>query len=192
MYDFLGWTNNKVGNGYEKMPTKQPLQSKGGIGMINSALPVPGEMKADFKGLAMQLCLDFEFLMSICPLSYHIEAVYFLGCSLTIFFPEPSQLPIHLLPCLKFVENSNFHCSTAMIPQSPKEAHPGMATYNDEKERVEFSSSSDEKKQSVPEGDQPAMHEHEYLTGIKLILVLASATVASFLMLLDMTIIATV
>ncbi len=54
------------------------------------------------------------------------------------------------------------------------------------------SSSTIEKNGSTQEGTLPFTAEYEYVKGIKLILVLASATLATFLMMLDMTIIATV
>ncbi|KAN0116823.1 efflux pump [Hyaloscypha variabilis] len=52
-------------------------------------------------------------------------------------------------------------------------------------------SSTTEKNGSTQEGILPFTAEYEYVKGIKLILVLASATLATFLMMLDMTIIAT-
>jgi hypothetical protein len=61
---------------------------------------------------------------------------------------------------------------------------------------MESGSSTDEKVTLATESDKPSTtidkSEPEYLTGVKLMLVLASATLATFLVLLDMVILATV
>jgi hypothetical protein len=67
-----------------------------------------------------------------------------------------------------------------------------MTSHNDESKEVESSSSATEKKDLKKFADQPLIVEHEYLTGVKLMLVLASVTVVAFLVLLDMVIITTV
>jgi hypothetical protein len=79
-----------------------------------------------------------------------------------------------------------------METQLPGGHDPAFAAYSDKKEREEPSSSTTEKEVPAREREQSSPEEHEYLKGIKLILVLSSLVVASFLMLLDMIIIATV
>lgn len=67
---------------------------------------------------------------------------------------------------------------------------PAMPVPSNEHKLVESSSMTDNEKSPSPQL-QPGEDEHTYLTGIKLYLVLACATAASFLMLLDLSILAT-
>jgi len=73
--------------------------------------------------------------------------------------------------------------------------NPSTIHFKGEKEGLE-SSLTTERDGLTQEGNPPATKERTeergYLKGIKLILVLASATLATFLMMLDMTIVATV
>jgi hypothetical protein len=66
-----------------------------------------------------------------------------------------------------------------------------MTNSSEGEKRLE-SSSTTERNGSTQEGTLLFTAEREYVKGIKLILVLASATLATFLMMLDMTLIATV
>jgi hypothetical protein len=70
----------------------------------------------------------------------------------------------------------------------------GPRTINSQQnqEKLETSSSTTEKNQSTHQEGLPLTEEREYLSGIKLLLVLALASLASFLVLLDMVIIAKV
>lgn len=67
---------------------------------------------------------------------------------------------------------------------------PAMPTLSDEHNPLESSSTTDNEKSTSAE-IQPATEEHIYLDGVKLFLVLACATAVSFLMLLDLSILAT-
>jgi hypothetical protein len=78
-----------------------------------------------------------------------------------------------------------------MVPQDKTEVDPSTNASHGEKEKLESSSSAREN-ESTEGRDLPLTEGHEYLSGIKLMLVLASTTLASFLILLDMAIIATV
>ena len=80
-----------------------------------------------------------------------------------------------------------------MAAQSEEENTSTLTIYDDEREYIELPSSAEEKrKNSGQESDLPPIEEREYLKGIKLALVLSALVIASFLMLLDMVIIATV
>lgn len=72
--------------------------------------------------------------------------------------------------------------------ERPTSATPSL---HDEKNGTESTSSTTDKNETT-EVDQPAAAEREYLIGIKLILLLGAATLATFLTMLDMTIVATV
>jgi hypothetical protein len=78
-----------------------------------------------------------------------------------------------------------------MATQAVEGCTAPTVSFHEEKIRTESSSSTTDKNETA-EVNQPSAEEREYLGGIKLILVLGAATLGSFLVMLDMSIIATV
>lgn len=79
-----------------------------------------------------------------------------------------------------------------MVTQCMEGFDPSKDISLDNNKKLEASPSTTVKDYSTQEGVQTLTEEREYLGGVKLILVLTSATLASFLVLLDMVIVATV